>query len=249
MRTLYLGDIHGNFNLINNYVKLYEIKNANIIQLGDFGVGFMRLDKELRMLQQLNDNLIKNNVFVWALRGNHDYKKYFDNDPFNLSNIKLIPDYTVINFENVNVLFIGGAVSVDRKYRYTKYQKNGDFTIRGNETWWEDERFIFDLDKIKNLRNIDIIVTHTCPDYCTPDNNNGFGYFVENIIKDTHDYELRNDLLKERKDVTNAFYNLYKNNNIKLHLYGHYHKSDVMNIDGVNHRLLNVGELWENYEK
>ena len=39
MRILYLGDIHGNFNLINQYLKRFDIKDAYIIQVGDFGVG------------------------------------------------------------------------------------------------------------------------------------------------------------------------------------------------------------------
>ena len=46
MRILYLGDIHGNFRLINEYVKLYGITNAHIIQVGDYGVGFAPLAKE-----------------------------------------------------------------------------------------------------------------------------------------------------------------------------------------------------------
>ena len=43
MRILYLGDIHGSFNLIHQYVKKYDIKDAHIIQVGDFGVGFSLL--------------------------------------------------------------------------------------------------------------------------------------------------------------------------------------------------------------
>jgi hypothetical protein len=40
MRIMYLGDLHGNFNLINQYLKRFDIKDAYIIQVGDFGVGF-----------------------------------------------------------------------------------------------------------------------------------------------------------------------------------------------------------------
>ena len=50
MRILYLGDTHGNFNLINQYLKRFDIKNAYIIQVGDFGVGFNGLLKEKRTL-------------------------------------------------------------------------------------------------------------------------------------------------------------------------------------------------------
>ena len=42
----YLGDIHGNFNVINQFIKLYNIENAHIIQVGDFGVGFKSIEKE-----------------------------------------------------------------------------------------------------------------------------------------------------------------------------------------------------------
>jgi hypothetical protein len=35
------------------------------------------------------------------------------------------------------------------------------------------------------------------------------------------------------------------NNDIEYAYYGHFHKSDVMNMYGTKHRLLGVGELWE----
>ena len=34
-------------------------------------------------------------------------------------------------------------------------------------------------------------------------------------------------------------------NDIEYAYYGHFHKSDVMNMYGTQHRLLGVGELWE----
>lgn len=248
MRLMFLGDIHGNFKLIHQYVKLYGIKDAHIIQVGDFGVGFQTLEKEKRMLEMYHTLLVKNNVFVWAIRGNHDYKPYFDNDPFGLTNIKLIPDYTVLNLNEKNILCVGGAISVDRTYRYTKKQKLGIYenTLVGGESWWPDETFILDREKISNFENIDIVVTHTCPDYCPPDNTFGLGSFVEGIIRDTGDNNLRTDLLIERNQVKDLFTILKMNgNNIQNHYYGHFHKSDVINMYGTSHRLLNVGELWE----
>jgi hypothetical protein len=243
---MYLGDIHGNFNLIHQYVKMYDIKDAHIIQVGDFGVGFQTLEKERRMLEMYHPLLVKNNVFVWAIRGNHDYKPYFDNDPFGFTNIKLIPDYTVLNLEGKNILCVGGAVSVDRMWRYTKCQRNGDFITKlGNESWWPDETFVLDIDKIANLRDINIVVTHTCPDYCPPDNTFGFGPFVEGIIRETGDKELKTDLMAERLAVTEMFTVLKMNNDIENAYYGHFHKTDQIQMYGTNHRLLNVGELIE----
>ena len=152
-RILYLGDIHGSFNIINQYVKLYGIKDAHIIQVGDFGVGFQTIEKEKRMLEMFNPILVKNNVHVWAIRGNHDYKPHFDNDPFGLSNIHLIPDYTVLELCGKEILCIGGAVSVDRHWRYTKNQRSGIFENQtlGVESWWPDEVFVLDRDKIGEI--------------------------------------------------------------------------------------------------
>jgi predicted phosphodiesterase len=246
-RILYLSDIHGNFGLIGQYVKLYGIKDAHIIQVGDFGVGFARFEKEQRALEMIHHQLVKNNVHVWAIRGNHDYKPYFDNDPFGFTNIHLVADYTVLNLADKNILCIGGAVSVDRMWRKTKKQKQGileDYTL-GVESWWEDEIFILDRDKLGEMKDINIVVTHTAPHYCEPDNTFGFGPFVEGIIRETGDTGLRTDLLYERQQVTDAFNIIKMNNDIEFAYYGHFHRASVMTMYGTKHRLLNVGELWE----
>ena len=145
------------------------------------------------------------------------------------------------------IYFIGGAISVDREWRYKKKQKEGIFenTTLGVESWWPDENFVLDVDKIKDLRDINIVVTHTCPDYCTPDNTFGLGPFVEGIIRDTGDTKLRTDLLVERNQVKEAFTILKMNNDIEYAYYGHFHRSDVMTMYGTKHRLLGIGELWE----
>lgn len=245
MRILYLGDLHGNFNVIHQYIDLYDIKDAHIIQVGDFGVGFTTLEKEKRMLEMYHHKLVKRNVIVWAIRGNHDYKPYFDNDPFGFTNIKLVKDYTVLNLCDKNILCIGGAVSVDRTWRMTSNQKNGIHDGKDLKSWWPDEVYDFNIEKLGQFRDIDIVVTHSAPDYCPIDNTFGFGPFVEGIIKNNNDTELRTDLLVERNQLTQTFQILLENNDIKFHYYGHFHRSDTINMYGVKHRLLNVNELWE----
>ena len=246
MRILYLGDIHGNFSLIHQYVKNYDIKDAHIIQVGDFGVGFALLDKERRALGMFHDLFVKNNVIVWAIRGNHDFKPYFDNDPFGFSNIRLVPDYTVLELEGKKILCVGGAVSVDREWRYTGAQRRGEFNVMPGQSWWKDEVFVLEKEKVVDLKGINIVVTHTCPSYCPPDNTFGFGSFVEGIIRDTGDVGLKTDLNVERQAMNDLFHYLKINgNNIDNHYYGHFHKSEVQNYDGIVHRMLGVGELWE----
>ena len=246
MRILYLGDLHGNFSLIHQYVKNYDIKDAHIIQVGDFGVGFALLDKERRALGMFHDLFVKNNVIVWAIRGNHDFKPYFDNDPFGFSNIRLVPDYTVLELEGKKILCVGGAVSVDREWRYTGAQRRGEFNVVPGQSWWKDEVFVLEKEKVVDLKGINIVVTHTCPSYCPPDNTFGFGSFVEGIIRDTGDVGLKTDLNVERQAMNDLFHYLKINgNNIDNHYYGHFHKSEVQNYDGIVHRMLGVGELWE----
>lgn len=246
-KLMYLGDIHGNFGLIGQYIDRFNIEDAHIIQVGDFGVGFKDIHKEKRMLDMYHTKLVKNNVTVWAFRGNHDYKPHFDNDPFGFTNIKLVKDYTVLNLEGKNILCIGGAVSIDRRMRKTKNQAIGRYDIKGmNESWWPDEIFNWEDDKLVDLRDINVVVTHNAPDYCVPDNSNGFGDFVNQFI--AADPALKLDLLDERRKITMAFQTIKMYNQIEMHLYGHFHRSDVTTIDGVQHRVLGVGELWEERE-
>ena len=243
-RILYLGDIHSDFDIIIKYIKSNNLKDCFIIQVGDFGVGFKPFDDEIKSLSIVNSYLNKNNIILYAIRGNHDFKTYFDNDPFNLSNIKLIPDYTVLNLCGKNILCIGGALSVDRKILMSDDQKKGDNLLKPGLKWWIDEPFLLDLNKLSSLRNIEIVVTHTSPDYCAIDNTFGFGEFVDGFIK--NDSNLKSDLINERKQMSELFLILKLNgNNITNHYYGHFHKSDSINMYGVNHRLLNIGEFHE----
>jgi hypothetical protein len=149
-----------------------------------------------------------------------------------------------LNLEGKNILCIGGAVSVDRMMRKTKNQREGNFDIlTGNENWWQDELFNWEDDKLVNLRNINVVVTHTAPDYCVPDNSNGFGEFVNGFFK--NDTDLKLDLIDERRLMTLAFQTIKMHNDIEFHYYGHFHRNDLITIDGTKHRLLGVGELWE----
>ena len=252
MRLFYLGDIHGNFNLISKYIDRFGISDAHIVQVGDFGVGFKALHKEKRELEMYHHKLVKNNVTVWAFRGNHDFKPYFDSDPFGLTNIRLIPDYTVLELCGKRVLCVGGAVSVDRMPRLTSkqgdvFEKNGSwagFEYKGNESWWPDEVFELDVDKVSAMRDIDIVLTHTAPAWCQPDNTFSFGPLVESYA--AYDVRLKSDLVFERQQMSELFHLLRLNGSSpSKHYYGHFHFSDSMALDGCEHRVLGVGELWE----
>jgi predicted phosphodiesterase len=241
--NIFLGDIHGEFVKVQRYIKRYDITDADIYQVGDLGVGFHFL-KEQRQLKILNEALVKRNIFFYAIRGNHDDPAYFLNDPFQLSNIKLLPDYTVMETNGQKILLIGGAISVDRGGRYTTRQKIKDYKTYGNESWWHDEVFVLDEEKLKTFTNIDVVVTHTSPSYCEPFMKGGVGGFVEDLIRKYGDLELRGELMDERILLDKAFEILSEKNDIKFAYYGHFHNTSVTENNGIKHRLLDIDEFY-----
>ena len=191
-------------------------------------------------LKNLNDFLNEREIQLYVIRGNHDNPKFFDGHLMNhFDNIHLLPDYTVINVDGVNILGVGGAVSVDRRPRMREqleYARVG----REVELHWHDEVFVLDEEKLKTFENIDIVVTHTAPDFCKPDNKFGFGYLVEQFAQD--DPKLYDDLREERTLLTKMCDIIKEKNKPDYWFYGHFHNNWKANIDGINYRLLGINE-------
>lgn len=239
-----LGDIHGNFNHLMWRIKNENLKDCTIFQVGDFRIGFTTEFNDMNILGLLNRFLRERNIKMYAIRGNHDNPKFFDGHLMNhFENLFLLPDYTVLEIEGKKILAIGGAVSIDRKPRLAEmqmYRRNGN----DNELYWFDELFVLNEEKLKGIEGIDILITHTAPDFCHPVNKNGFGYLVEQFAQG--DDKLLEDLVKERNDVTRMWEILKeKNPNIKYHYYGHFHAKHTEIINGVEHKLLGVDELYD----
>ena len=157
-----------------------------------------------------------------SIRGNHSDPYYFQGvNRISLSNFQLIEDYTVAEYDGKSIQFIGGAVSIDRTAR-----KEG-------VSYWEDEAVELDRDKCKE---VDILVTHTAPSWCFPQQ---FNEMVYGWARD--DAYLLEDLTDERA-IMDEIFKLCKP---KLHLYGHFHSSWTEEINGCKHKLLNINETYE----
>jgi len=241
--VLILGDIHGNFNFLKNQIHTKKITDCTIIQVGDFGIGFTYKENDEQTLNSLNDFLKDVNVTMLVIRGNHDNPSFFNGD-YDYSNLKLLPDYTTLNLEGNNFLFIGGAVSIDRTSRIRENSSNIRYGSR-KRCYWDNETLVYEPEITKTLTDIDIIITHTAPDWCEPNNKLGFGSFVEDWVK--HDPKLITDLLFERNQMTNIFLDLKENNKIKKHFYGHFHKSYFATFDDIDHHLLDINEFYHLY--
>lgn len=231
---LYVGDVHGDHNIIPNFLKANQLSNCAIIQLGDFGIGFESEHNENKRMLYLNNRLKVYNSDLYVLSGNHDDPAYFRNE-YNQSNLYLLKHYTVLTFNNViNILFIGGATSVDRTTR------RGYWDPSKTHDYWKDEVLVVDNEKLAEIKDIDIVCTHTSPDFVFPLSKGGIKHYLH------ADSELENDLNVERANMTHIFNTLVGNGNkIKSWYYAHFHNSKTDYINYVKFCLVNVNEVVE----
>ena len=253
--TIYvIGDIHGEFKAIGNWIKTNNLRDCALIFCGDFGLGFDGLQKEHDDLTRAQRLCEERNVYCYMIRGNHDNPEYYNNATknLNLSRFKPLSDYTVIKSPEHNILCLGGAVSTDRSYRIdcyntsiTKYMikhRCSEQKARENVKlyWWEDEAFVYNEDVlneiINTIPNIDVICSHSAPDFCFPETSGRVEYWCE------QDPTLKDDLIHERQMLTNVI-EFLKINNItpKNWFYGHYHQHHSEDINGTRYTLLNMG--------
>ena len=219
-QLLFLGDNHGNWNDLLYEVESGNISDANIISVGDLGVGF-NIKRDLPNYLELDKQFKQKNIKFYGIRGNHDDPEYFKNyTRICLDNFELIEDYSVYEYNSKLIQLIGGAISIDRTARSVGI------------SYWDDEGVIFDKDK---LQKVDVLVTHTAPTWCFPQKFNEmvYGWARE-------DAYLLEDLVDERA-VMDEILKICKPS---LHLYGHFHSSWTEEINGCKHKLLNINEIW-----
>jgi predicted phosphodiesterase len=254
-----IGDIHGEFSAIGYWIKQHQLKNCDLIFLGDFGLGFDSLQKEINDLTPVNKICNEFNVDCYILRGNHDDPSYYNTDEnkLNLSHIKPLEDYTIISFKEHNILCVGGAISLDRTYRHDSYMNYlllyklkhhcSDEVAEANVKLyhWENEGFKYSKQKINSINRlhipIDIVCSHSSPKQCYPINNSRLDEWV------SVDASLKKDVTNERENLAKLLETLqnYKNP-IKAWYYGHYHEHHVEEIDGVKYTLLDMGRSSKN---
>lgn len=219
---LFLGDHHGAWAQLLGILESRKISDCYLISVGDSGIGFTNKKNQERLNEQLNQEFKSSNITFMSIRGNHDDPDYFRGlNRVALSNFELIEDYTIVEYGDKKIQFIGGATSIDR-------------TGRTNGTsYWEKEVLVFKKDKCEE---VDILVTHTTPSWCFPQQFNEmvYGWARE-------DAYLLEDLTEERA-VMDEICKICKP---KLHLYGHFHSAWTEDINGCKHKLLDINEIWE----
>jgi predicted phosphodiesterase len=214
-----VGDIHGKWDQLFLKIKASGIRNFTLIGVGDLGVGFLDADKQARQFDYVNSFFGGKGIDFIGIRGNHDDPSYYDGS-IDYSNFKLLPDYTSLTLNDKEFLFVGGAVSIDRKIR-----KEG-------VSYWADEKFILDHSKIKRC---DVLVTHSAPTWSGPFDKSGISGWCD------RDETLWDECLQERKDHDV----LIKLCGASRHYCGHFHTSSSVDFDGCISTILDELEVKE----
>ena len=215
----FIGDVHGDYFFIEDFCK--HNNDFIICQVGDLGLGFEHIKTELARLNVINDICKANHNIFCGIRGNHDDPKRFAEFRNKFANVYFPEDYEVCKWLGKTIQFIGGAISIDRSAR-----------IDG-VSYWRNEGVVFDKNK---CQKVDILVTHTAPSHCFPQQ---FNEMVYGWAKE--DDSLLSELTAERS----AMDELFKLCKPSYHVYGHFHSSWTEEINGCKHNLLDINEIKE----
>ena len=228
------GDTHGRFERVVNFCsRMNTTKEDILIILGDAGINYYNGKRDILLKKLLADLPIT----LFCIHGNHEMR------PQNIGSYKLVDykggkvwveeeypnilfakDGEIFDFEVNGVIYksivIGGAYSVDKYYRL----------MRG-WNWFSDEqpskeiKDFVELQLEKNNWDIDIVLSHTCPQYYEP-----IEWFLSMI-----------DQSKVDKSTEIWLDNVFERLNFKKWYCGHYHGSKK--IDGFQFMFEDFDEL------
>ena len=217
-----LGDIHGDFTAIYKWLNTFCKKGDSLIQLGDFGAGMISVEK----IEELAFAAKQMGVKIYVLRGNHDNPEYFNLSVKVNDSLEFVPDYTVKKINGLNYLFLGGAISIDRKKRKEGFD------------YWKAEGFVYHPNQLlKYYKNIDVVVSHTAPEEVRP--FYGMGPHPDLVNYQKEDVSLEKDL-KEEKDLITKAFDIVKPN---LWAFGHFHQYHNTEINGTKFVCLGIDHL------
>ena len=216
---LFLGDIHGSFETLARSQEIVERVGAQaVIQVGDFGL-FSSNEKDFYEIVQ------NFRIPTFFIDGNHDdtdrwcnvqkIQRVFENLP-----LFYIPRGTVMELDNRQIAFMGGAGSIDKKIRIE------------NKMYWRETENISQVDIDKFYENtygktIDIFVTH-CPPSSVVKKHFDKSRFSEFQVNTN--WQDENELVIEQ---------LWKDIGSPMIISGHMHTRVI----GKNYRILDIGEM------
>ncbi len=238
------GDIHGDFKgIVYKLCVQYGLKDSLLIIAGDCGFGFKKPSYYETVYNQVAARLRKANNWVVFIRGNHDDPAYFSEEKIAYKRWRCVPDYSIIQACNHNILCVGGATSIDRYMRKEENARMRERSHLQTAVWWPDEAPVFDEDALVFIPvelPIDTVVSHTGPSFCELSSHRGLHSWA------ALDPDLIDDVTRERNVLDKVFNTLKEHDNPLVRwFYGHFHQSWTGQREGVLFSMLDIEEFKE----
>lgn len=232
VKCIAIGDTHS-LDVVELFKRKLptDFKTGVFIHCGDFGEGFLSEIIERDFLWLLHDYLQKIESYLIVCRGNHSNPEYFNDDHWANKTfgdrIYFAPDYSIFEINGKKIQIIGGAISIDRTDRIL------------NISWWKDEVLKFEPEKVEN---VDIVISHTGPtNACMPKAERVPIIQYYSIIEARMGENLLGELAEEQKNLQI----LIDKSGAKMNYFGHFHKSHLYEVGGVQYRCLDIDEFKE----
>lgn len=157
MNVFVVGDSHANPQyMLRTIEKAAESGCAAMLQVGDFGY-WPGIPKGAAFVQDVSDALVRADIHLYFCDGNHEDHSRLDHDADAVievaPNLHYMPRGRILRLEGVNILAMGGAVSVDRGMRISGYDWFAEEVP--SETQWL---------RAFAQKDVDIVVAHDVPD-------------------------------------------------------------------------------------
>lgn len=188
-KIIVAGDIHCHWDHLNNLIK--QESPHIILQCGDFGFWPHFHNSKKIIPNQIFDQygIINPDTEIYWADGNHENHEVLQNLMFEhgrvpiemekFQNVYYMPRASVLTINHKNILFMGGAKSIDKNNRIPYV------------SWWPDEEISQkDIRYLPEIK-IDIVISHTIPEKYLHiiDKNYCFGY-VKDFSRKALDYVL-----------------------------------------------------------
>ena len=249
-----VSDCHGEFARFNALPKDEEIR---VIILGDAGFNFYLNKTDERKKEELCTN--HPNMAIYCVRGNHEARPQdietmitvFDATVHGVvymepqyPNIRYFLDYGFYDIGGYNCLVIGGAYSVDKKWRLIRNGMTEETNNPKKTGWFANEQLTKEemedcYELVKNFNKpVDFVFTHTCPTKFQPTD-----MFLHGIDQSQVDNSMEEFL----EDVSYQM-------GWDIWCFGHYH-ADRIERPHVEQYYRDIEELdevynrWKNYDK
>jgi hypothetical protein len=215
MITRFIGDVHGKFN---EYVKVIEGIEKSI-QVGDMGVGFIYRSREPLLIDGVehHDYVVETGHPAGAMaQGNHRFiRGNHDNPGFCRDPEKTRGMWIEDGHVEDNMMFIGGATSIDAAWRVE------------DVSWWRDEQLSYQelealTDKYVRTKP-EIMVTHECPD----------------IIAEVMLAKYNRRKFEEQSMTRMALQSMWEQHKPKMWIFGHWHMNEDFDVNGTRFMCLN----------